>query len=318
MAPVAQMQTQKQSVWFKRILIATDFSEISQRARPHALALAWHYGSEVYFVHAVPARPREPIPLEPLPKAIDRQQLDAEQQMKRFVETSAIGDITQHSVIEQGPVAGVLSSIVERENIDLLVLATHGRGGLKKLVLGSVAEEVLRLVPCPVLTVGRNAAMLAPGVSVFQRILFATDFGSGAARALPFALELAEKYRAGLTLMHMMPAMPILNSGPAAYGGPAYLANELVSWEAKKKEESAAKLRQLIPAGNELAREPEYLVGTDPASEGILGAAALRSIDLIVMGANRTPSVRTAAHVPWAVAHHIICEARCPVLTVRG
>jgi len=118
--------------------------------------------------------------------------------------------------------------------------------------------------------------------------------------------------------MHMMPAMPILNSGPAAYGGPAYLANELVSWEAKKKEESAAKLRQLIPAGNELAREPEYLVGTDPASEGILGAAALRSIDLIVMGANRTPSVRTAAHVPWAVAHHIICEARCPVLTVRG
>ena len=115
-------------------------------------------------------RGRAPIPLEPLeplPQALDLRRLDAENQMKHFVEVSTIGDLTHHSRVEQGPVTAVLSSIVENEGIDLLVLATHGRGGLKKLALGSVAEEMLRLVPCLVLTVGQNAPALTAGAPIF-------------------------------------------------------------------------------------------------------------------------------------------------------
>jgi nucleotide-binding universal stress UspA family protein len=318
MAAVTHIQTPKQSVGFKRILMATDFSETSRRAIPYALALARLYEAEVYFMHAIPARPHQPNPQGLLPKELGRQRLDAEQLMKHFVETSAVGDLIHHSLVEQGPVADVICSIGERENIDLLVLGTHGRGGLKKLALGSVAEEMLRVVPCPTLTVGQNAAALMAGIPVFQRILFATDFGAGAARALPFALALTEKYRASLTLLHIMPPIPILDSGPAAYGAPACLADELVSLEAKEKEESTRKLKQMIPHGTEPACEPEYVIGTDSPAEGILGAAVARRIDLIVMGAHRVSYARTAAHMPGAVAHHVICEARCPVLTVRG
>jgi len=72
----------------------------------------------------------------------------------------------------------------------------------------------------------------------------------------------------------------------------------------------------MIPPKTELAFEPEYLAGMDFLPEGILDMAAARSIDLIVMGANRTSTPRMAAHIPWALTHEVLCHAKCPVLTV--
>jgi hypothetical protein len=74
--------------------------------------------------------------------------------MKHLGEKVQMNDLNHHLLLEQGPVWDVLASLIQRENIDLLVLGTRGRGSLRKLVLGSVAEEVLRLAPCPVLTIG--------------------------------------------------------------------------------------------------------------------------------------------------------------------
>jgi nucleotide-binding universal stress UspA family protein len=80
--------------------------------------------------------------------------------MKLLEEQAPFKDVP-HLVLERGNVWDVLASEIQRENIDLLILGTRGRGGLKKLALGSVAEEVLHLASCPVLTVGpmfRNRA----------------------------------------------------------------------------------------------------------------------------------------------------------------
>ena len=78
------------------------------------------------------------------------------------------------------------------------------------------------------------------------------------------------------------------------------------------------KLKDLLPSDTNLASQPEYVTGTDFLPEGILDIAAMHKVDLIVMGANRVPSARVAAHIPWTLTHNVICEAKCPVLTVMG
>jgi nucleotide-binding universal stress UspA family protein len=316
MLATAQTEVQ-QAISFKRILIATDFSDASQRAQAWGLAVACRYGSEVYLVHATPREARGPVPMDPLPKEIDRRQLEAEGQMKVLADEVRATGIASHTIVKHDSVLTVIPSLIQEESIDLLVLGTHGRGGLKKLVLGSVAEELLRLVSCPVLTVGRNAESLTGSRTIFGRILFATDFGAGAANALRYALFLAEEQSTSLVLLHMVPPMPAI-MGPEVYAMPSHTAEELTEWEASQRQESTRKLKQILRRGTELVFKPEYVVKTGFLPEGILGVAAEHKVGLIVMGANRTGSPHTAAHMPWTIVHHVLSEAKCPVLTVMA
>ncbi len=245
MSAVAQIRDQKESIGFKQVLIATDFSDASQRALAYALAIARRHSSVLSVVHAIPPEPREPIPIEPLPRALNRRRLEAEQQMKRLGEEARIDGLTDHLLVEKGRVWDVLASVIQRENVDLLVLGTHGRGGLKKLALGSVAEEVLRLASCPVLTIGPNVPLANSGTTEFRRILFATDFGPTSAKAFTYALSLAKGYQAKLLLLHMVPPMPSPDLGPAAYGPAIYGAEVLTKWQGTTRNESARKLREL-------------------------------------------------------------------------
>jgi nucleotide-binding universal stress UspA family protein len=255
--------------------------------------------------------------MDPLPRELDRRQTNAEQQMEPLVNDAYFKHLRCHTVVGRGEVWDVIADVLEREPIDLLVLGTHGRGGLKKLALGSVAEEVLRSAPCPVLTVGPHAAPLHAGAADFREILYATDFGPASAKAFPFALALAEDCGAHLVLLHMVQPMPVADISGAAYGPPIYAAQELMKWQKEKKKESEARLRKLVPHDARLSSEPAYVVGMDFLPEGILEAAKTHKADLIVMGANRVISPHLASHLPWAVTHEVISKARCPVLTIR-
>ncbi len=318
MSTAAQIRDQKQAIAFSQILFATDFSDASRRALGYALAIARRYSATLSVVNAVPPEPRDRIPLEALPRELNRPWLEAEQQMKELSEEVRINDINHHLVVEQGPVWDVLSSVIQREDVDLLVLGTRGRGGLKKLALGSVAEQVLRLAQCPVLTIGPHVKPAGSEKAEFRRILFAADFGPASDKAFPYALSLAEDYQAKLVLLHMVPPMPGPDFGPAAYGPSAYAAEEFTNWQRTMRDQSTRRLRQMIPPNAKLVAEPDYIVGTDFLPEGILDAAAAHEIELIVMGANRTNTPRLTAHIPWALTHEVICHAQCPVLTVSN
>jgi nucleotide-binding universal stress UspA family protein len=318
MSAIAQVHDSPQCIGFKHVLIATDFSDASERALAYSLAIAHRYSCALSVVHAIQPEPREQIPMEPLPRELNRRRLEAEQQMKNLGEEAGLNDLEHDLLLEQGPVWDVLASVIQREKADLLVLGTRGRGGLKKLALGSVAEEVLHLAPCPVLTVGPHVAPADCATVEFKGILFATDFGPASAKAFPYALSLAEDYHAKLVLLHMMPPMPIADFGPAVYGPSSYAAKKLTAWQRTMRDESVRKLTELVPINTSLAAKPECVAGTDFLPEGILDAAAMHRVDLIVMGANRTPSPRMAAHMPWALTHEVICHAKCPVLTVHN
>jgi nucleotide-binding universal stress UspA family protein len=318
MSALAQLREQKESVGFKRVLIATDFSAVSERALAYALPIVRRFGSLVSIVNVIPPETRDMIIWGPLPRELDRQRLEAEQEMARLAAEARIKEVNSHMLLAQGRVWDVLSSIIQRENTDLLVLGTRGRGGLKKLALGSVAEEALRRATCPVLTIGPSVPLPDPGKSGFKTILFATDFGPASTRAFPYALSLAVECHAKLILLHMLPPMPIAVIGPGAYCPGVFVAEDLADWQSTMNQESARKLAELVPAGAKLMSQPEIVIGKDFLPEGILGTAATHNVDLIVMGANRVASARLTAHVPWALTHDVICEARCPVLTVAG
>jgi nucleotide-binding universal stress UspA family protein len=303
----------KQSVTFKNILLATDFSEVSRNSLPYAAAIASRFGSKIYLVHVVPPEARMPIPIEPMPAELDRARLNAGAEMKAFLHGDWLGDIPHEVLLEEGPVWDVLSELIQRNEIDLLVLGTHGRGGLKKVILGSVAEELFRLASCPVLTIGPAVAGERECAKAFRQILFATDFGPASLNALPYAISLAKESKARLILLHVVMPVPVLDVGPYWYAG-----TDLVEQQKKNRARYLARLKELIPPEVDLPFDPEFLVDFDFAPEAILKIAADLQADLIVMGVNQSAWARASAHLPWATAHEVVCHAKCPVLTVRS
>ena len=308
-AEVAQQQVPRQeaTLSFKSILLATDFSDASEKAFNYAIAIARLHGSKIYLVHVLPPEFTSVIP-EPPSDWIRR---EGEREMKALASRSELKPIAHETVLRTGSVWSVLSGAIRQENIELVVLGTHGRGGFKKLVLGSVAEEVVRRAGCPVITVGPHVDDRFSSAGEFHRILFATDFHPASAKALEYALLLANQSRAKLILLHLMP--PAVLPGP---GVTFYDEKAIDEWQAKVRASTKHSLEELLPVSIKLWSEPEYVVGFDFVAEGILKAAAEQKADLIIMGANRSVSAKVSAHALKAVSYEVICRSKCPVLTV--
>jgi nucleotide-binding universal stress UspA family protein len=192
----------------------------------------------------------------------------------------------------------VARDLIRKHEIDLVVTGSRGRQGLRRLVLGSSAEKIYRRATCPVLTVGPNARPLA-GEWKLKQIIFPTDGSETSLKALPYALSLAEENEATLIFLQLMPLAP---------------AEYRESDEASVREA----LRPLVPADAEAWCTPEFVVRFEFPAEGILRLATEREADLIVMGVRKVSETAVPGHLPWPIASHVVSEASCPVLTVRG
>jgi len=285
-------------VSFKNILFTTDFSACAESAFPYLHVLAQRYRSKVFVTHVVPSEPRLSVPLDVLPVAIDPEWQRAEHKMSSIGSSAWLKDIEHKQILRQGELWYVLSSIIAQENIDLVVTATHGRDGLKKLVLGSSAERIFRGARCPVLTVGPKAVVRGMPFENPKTILFATDFSPASLHALPCALSIAEENQARLVLMHVVTMVPYQHREAA-------IQNEMARLKAMLTEEETACCR------------PEYVVNFQFPAEGILDAASNHHADMIVMGVRHGETPRLASHLPWTTAYDVVCGASCPVLTVR-
>ncbi len=283
----------------RNLLFTTDFSETSQAALPYVVALAQWYGAKVFILHSVPAEAPLPMPMEPLPLAMNAAWRQAKQHMTEFLNANEIPGLTHQSVLEQGDFWDVVSEVIRTHSIDMIVLGTHGRSGLKKLVLGSMAEQVFRRALCPVLTVGPHARVRPASIDNWKHILFATDFSPSSQSALPYALSLAEENQADLTLVHMVPLVPIQQ-------------------QEQVREGIRKHLESMVPPDALAWCKPHYEVRFDFAVDGILAVASEQNADVIVMGVHATRSPRATSHLPWATAYDVVCQAPCPVLTVRG
>jgi nucleotide-binding universal stress UspA family protein len=202
--------------------------------------------------------------------------------------------------MEEGKVWPTLEKMILAHEIDLVVAGTHGPGKLEKILIGSAAEEIFQQATTPVLTVGPAVKGSAQKEIELNHILFATDFGPRAERAVAHAFSLAQEHNAHLTLLHVIEMSAVHPEDSGARQHRIYVA----------------RMKQLMPQGSENWCKPELRVRFGSAAEEILAVARMKKVDLIVMGAK--PRKSFAGHAPLTVAYNVVTKATCPVLTVRG
>jgi nucleotide-binding universal stress UspA family protein len=289
----------------KNILFLTDFSEPSQAALPFAVAMAREFGATIHALHVLIPEPYVYSYATPaaVGMAIEAQEDGAEAEMQRV--GAQIGDLPHNvTVLRAMGVWPALEQAIADCSADVIVLGTHGRTGAAKLLLGSVAEEIVRRSPIPVLTIGPWARHGAHNAAQFHRVLLATDFGPAALAAAPYAISFAEEHQARLTVLNVIHERP-LDLGVARVE--PSVAN--VMYE----------LHEIVPEDAELWCRPEAVVEYGEPGACILEAAKKRDADLIVLGVrNAEGRLGAATHLERAVAHKVVAHATCPVLTVRG
>ena len=182
------------------ILYPTDLSLAAETALPTAVQFAERYGARVYAVHVTAP---DIFPFEPTTAWTEFANDDKQfcENYRKHLE-QRLENVKHETIFREGQVWPVLSAILCEKQIDMIVLSTHGRSGIDRVLAGSGAEEIFRKAPCPVLTVGPRCTTKAPRTADPHSILFATDFSEKSLAAAPFAISLAHERRAQLILLH--------------------------------------------------------------------------------------------------------------------
>jgi nucleotide-binding universal stress UspA family protein len=279
-------------ITFKNILCLTDFSEASEAALAYALGFAKHFKAQLYPAHACnPEILSETTTANVFDKVLENSR-------SRLEKLARDNRITGPILFSQGPVENAFPRWIEQHGIDLVVVGTHGRRGLQRLMLGSTAEFIFRNATCPVLTVGPHVAFRPYNGFIAENILFPTDLGAHSEFAASYATSFAHESRGRLTFMHVVPLETAFQRD----------RGELMA-------AATAKLHELIPADAGQWCTPEVVVEVgDPALE-LQGYARKERPDLIVLGLPRKKEF--SAHFRTGVTYKLVSSAPCPVLTVR-
>ena len=277
------------------LLVASDFSAASEKAVRHALAIARYFGAKPYVLHITRSY-----------RDVSVSDLEQGNLLERELETC-----NGHFAFREGEVWEELQKFIRQRQIELVVVGTHGRTGFKKLMLGSVAENVFRHVSCPVVTVGPNSPNAfdsRPQLTV-RPVLFATDFCEGCDNALAYAVTFANRRKTRLALLH------VLSRVPAVDGNRWFTAEDV---ERKREASRLATLQRLenLVSSRAMSLQPLCMAEFGSPAEKILGAAKSLQAEVIIMGLQR-PSL-TDTHLSWSTAYEVVCIAPCPVMTVRS
>ena len=136
-----------------KILLPIDFSPSSQAALEMAADLALHFHAELYLVNVIPMFPTTSVPdLVPEGEFLQEARSFSDKHLTKCHATLKAMGVKSSSSVEVGnDIAGTIMEAVEREDIDMVVISTHGISGWHPLVFGSIAEKVVKLVQCPLL-----------------------------------------------------------------------------------------------------------------------------------------------------------------------
>ena len=291
---------------FKKIMIPLDGSALAENALEPGLALAERSGADVVLL-------RVPVYWEVPAAAATYEFLRPEQTRERIYERAEryLRSIRQvkHDLsiplqlqVAEGDVAGTIVDTAAASGIDLIVMSTHGRTGLRRWLLGSVTEKVLRSAPCPVLAVRSNAIPV--------HVLIPLDGSEAAERVLEPALAIARSGASRVTLLRVLEppeheiAVPGMSS-EAAY----WLRDELQSISCQEAE---SYLQHVVATYQQANEEIEAAVVTGAIPEAILDFAERGDVDLIAMSTHGQ-----SAQARWAygsVTERVVHGATCAVL----
>ncbi len=288
----------------KRILVPTDFSPSANRALPLAKKIAERFDAEIHLLHVRVLLDDPHVDSQTLDK-IERVLSDWEPATRLALEEAGMDGLSPiHAHIERGIVAAevILNAITEYD-CDLVIMGTHGRRGLKRLLTGSVAQEVVHHSAVPVLTVRANA----DDPRLPQKILVAVDFSDTSLEAVQWAAAMAPVLDAKITLLHVVerqvyPDFYVLDS----------------PLEERLKEVVSHCHRSLSDIAKEhLADVPSTtaVIQAHPA-QGIASFAEENDHDLVVLATKGLSGLSHA--LLGSVAERVVRLSETPVLTVRG
>jgi len=290
-------------VKLERILCPVDFSETSEHAIDHALALARWYGAHITALHVYdPTGPDDEV---------ERLRAAVAAEFRRRGANDGRVDIRVQAGSPTRPILDCAASLPA----DLIVMGTHGLSGFEHLVLGSVAEKVLRRARCPVFTVPPRVHPTS--VLPFRQLLCAVDFSPSSERALEFAFSVADEARAQLTLLHVLewpwPEPP----APAFDELPHDQAVQLAEFRRAREADALKRLGALVPGIVRDDRTPISRCAHGKPYVEILRVAGEQRADLIVLGVHggRHP---IGLSVLGSTANQVVRRATCPVVTMRS
>jgi len=280
----------------KRIVFGTDFSPVAERAATYAKGLALSFAASVDVVHVFDTD----VYLddaEPRLRTLDDRLAVRSEKLEALAKTfAAEGLLTKTELPVVRPSWSGLLKAAEKEEADLIVVATRSKAQLKRVFVGSTVEELIRQAPQPVLTVGPHVAAAMDGPLEFRRIVYATDFTPEAEKAAQAALLFAGHGDANLYVCHVIPCRENSEDGPA---------------EGDVREN----LERLLAASSLGAYGCELEIAYGAPAESILALAEKVKADLIVMGPRKHSFWLT--HVQRGVTLEVLAQATCPVLTVH-
>jgi nucleotide-binding universal stress UspA family protein len=286
----------------RNILCATDFSDFSNRTIPYGVALAKEFAAKLYICHVIDLSAIAiygEFQLNPADQQ-SRIKKKAGEQLDQLIGAQPV---KWEPLITVGHTADEVSRLVEEKEIDLVIAATRGRSGLKRLILGSVTERLMRVLACPLLVVHSPERKLVNPIS----ILVGCDFSPDSDLAFQHALSLAQEFEAELHLAHVIEPS---------------VSDELLKPDKPLIEEIKQGLysrltEKLIAMVPEEARNwctPQTRILEGPPYEELGGYARTEDMDMIVLGVRGHGLVKTL--LLGSTTDRVVRQAPCPVLSV--
>jgi len=300
----------KPGISVHHVMCPTDFSESAASAFAESVRLARWFGARITVLHVIPPALLTAVDMGYLPKSIDigdaarKTQLD---ELRRFVDATDHLGVRVESMCREGDPCTEIREATRRTGADLLVMGTHGRAGLEKLVLGSVTEAILTHPPVPVLTL---RGPLPARKGLFEKVLCAADGSKWSAATIAFAIELAEEGAEHLTVLSVVEDLPETRAWARGH----FAVQEVDAFRDDLERTALAGLQQLIPDEARVSCRIEEHIRFGKADREILSVAAEEHANLIVLGNRGRGAVDRILF--GSTARRVVRGATCPVVVV--
>lgn len=285
--------------------------------RTCAATLAKKLGCPLELVHV------EDLTLYPISKPYYREYIQNFITQRRY-RLKKIGGIlnlpVRTSLLEGYPAEEITALTQKKAQYELIALGSHSRRGLKRAILGSVAEEVVRNSRIPVLILGATAQGRKEGLLLKDplQILVATDLGKNGRKAEEYALSLAQRLSAKVTLFHSLLPLPQIPHGLGLLPLSGRQEKELNEFAQKIKPEAIVRLEKKQKKFRKMGISCSTLIEqpSDTASAAIVSQARKSKASLVIMGTHGRSSFATA--FLGSTAREVIAESPLPLIIVRS
>jgi nucleotide-binding universal stress UspA family protein len=294
-----------------KILFPTDFSTSANVALAHAVYLARKYDAELHMLHVIELHTEDPHnPAHHFPdheEILSKLKEQASGRMNEIANENGSSGLRSVRVQERGiSAAPVIVEYAEEHEIDLIIIGSHGRRGLRELIVGSTAAEVVRMAPCAVLSV--RGARAARPLAETRRVLAPVDFSEHSLGALTVARQVAANYGASLQVLHILE-----NAIHPAFYNMGKMSLRDVAPDIEEKALSALRKQYAEIDGEDVP--VEFFTAEGHAGRDIARFAEEHHSDIVVIATHGLSNL--AQILLGSVTDKVVRRAPCAVLVTR-